>query len=387
MPKTVNPLLRRTSSQSKSPFSTAQRTKPGSRSNSLAEKEERLEDAGGLVPSLAPRNIPQELISLIRFAQSSFEDVPDRAAGMNSERISETLRFRRALPPIVSIAHLLALSKSPTETERALARGVTMGKFRKITIPGRGKGGSAVGEGVVVVDDWKDRLNRETALPEELREKYIALMNANPTSPTVSVASLTREEIRMLVTAGFLTNPAALSSGGNLSSRSTGVSLAAISKAGSLAPSGTLAAVGGYGAINDSGGGGSALSAAAAQPRTSMGQSKDMMTFSLPSMGPYLKLLTEARAHLLFLLKQLSPRHREATLDLLREKWDGNVPNDAISNAKRSRGEWSGVLPGKTKRWRDFYGLEFAWILAECVGSGLIELFDTGSVGIAVRGT
>lgn len=386
MPKSVNPLLRRKSSQSKSPFSSAQRTKPGSRSNSFAEKEERLEDNGGLVPSLAPRNIPQELISLIRFAQSSFEDVPDRAAGMNSEQLSATLRFRRALPPIVSVAHLLALSKSPTETERALARGVAMGKFRKITIPGRGKGGSAVGEGVVVSEDWKDRVQQETTLPEELREKYIALMNAHPTSPTVSVASISREEVRMLVTSGFLTNPAALSSGVDVSSRSTGVSLAAISKAGSSAPSGTLAAVGGHGAINDSGGGGSALSAAT-QPRSSLSDMKDTMTFSLPSTGSYLKLLTEARTHLLFLLKQLSPRHREATLDLLREKWDGNVPNDAVSNAKRLRGEWAGVLPGKTKRWRDFYGLEFAWVLAECVGSGLIELFDTGSVGIAVRGT
>lgn len=306
---------------------------------------------------------------------------------MNSERISETLRFRMALPPIVSIAHLLALSKSPTDTERALAKGVAMGKYRKITIPGRGRGGSAIGDGVVVVQDWKDRLQRETFLPEELRDKYVALMNANPNSPTTSVASLTREEVRILVTTGFLTNPAALSSGVDLSSRSTGVSLAAISKAGSSAPSGTMAAVGGFGAINDSGGGGSALSAAAAHPRSSLSDSKNTMTFSLPSTGSYLKLLTEARAHLLFLLKQLSPRHREATLDLLREKWDGNVANDAISNAKRSRGEWSGVLPGKTKKWREFYGLEFAWILAECVGSGLIELFDTSSVGIAVRGT
>lgn len=386
MPKSVNPLLRRTSSQSKSPFSNAQRTKPGSRTNSFAEKEDRLEDNGGLVPSLAPRNIPQDVTALIRYGQNSFEEVPDRAAGMNSEKISEILRFRRALPPIVSVAHLLALSRSPTETERALARGVAMGKFRKITIPGRGKGGSAVGEGIVVVEDWKERLHREVALPEELREKYIALMNSNPTSPTVPITSLSREDVRMLVTTGFLTNPAALSSGSDLSSRSTGISLAAISKAGSMAPSGSLAAVGGYGAINDSGGGGSALSAAA-NSRISLSDLRNTMTFSLPSMGSYLKLLTEARTHLLFLLKQLSPRHREATLDLLREKWDGNVPNDAISSMKRSRGEWSGVLPGKTKRWRDFYGLEFASILAECVGSGLIELFDTGSVGIAVRGT
>ena len=109
------------------------------------------------------------------------------------------------------------------------------------------------------------------------------------------------------------------------------------------------------------------------------------MTFSLPSTGVYLKLLTSARLHLLALLKQISPRYKEATMELLKEKWDGNIPNDAASRAKRARGEWTGVLPGKTKKWKDFYGLEFEWVLEECVGSGLAEIFDTGSVGIGVR--
>ena len=95
------------------------------------------------------------------------------------------------------------------------------------------------------------------------------------------------------------------------------------------------------------------------------------MTLSLPSTGVYLRLLTEARAHLLYLLKQISPRHREATAALLSEKWSGNVLGDPISQVKRARGDWSGVLPGKTKRWRDFYGMRFEWILAECVGAGL----------------
>jgi hypothetical protein len=29
--------------------------------------------------------------------------------------------------------------------------------------------------------------------------------------------------------------------------------------------------------------------------------------------------------------------------------------------------------------------MRFEWVLEECVGSGLVELFDTGSVGRAVR--
>lgn len=72
-------------------------------------------------------------------------------------------------------------------------------------------------------------------------------------------------------------------------------------------------------------------------------------------------------------------------MEMLKEKWEGNVLGDAASRAKRARGEWNGVLPGKTKKWREFYGLEFEWVLAECVGSGTMELFDTGAVGTAVR--
>ena len=110
------------------------------------------------------------------------------------------------------------------------------------------------------------------------------------------------------------------------------------------------------------------------------------MTFALPGTVIYLKLLVAARQHFLQILKSVSPRHREATMEILKEKWEGNTPNDAVNRLKRERGEWGGVLPGKTKRWREFYGMRFECVLAECVGAGLVELFDTGAVGMAVRG-
>lgn len=386
MPKSVNPLLRRKSS---SPFSSAQRTKPGSRKSSLSKEQhaaERLDDAGG-IPSLASDNVPHDIVSLTRYVRdSAFEDIPDRAFGMNSEQVSALLRFRAALPPLVSIAHLHALSRSTTDTERVLARLVAAGTMRKFTIPGRGKGGSAVGECVVLVEDWKDRLRREEGIDNELKQKYVALMDAHPTSATVPVSSLADAEIRSLVTSGFLTNPSGLSSTiSDVSSRPSGTPTGAISKAGYSAATGTMAAVGGLGAIHESGGSGSTL--ATKDNRTSHFRLAHEMTLSLPATGSYLKLLTETRLHLLHLVKQISPRWKEATKTFLEEKWNGNVPNDPISQQKRMRGEWSGVLPGKTKRWRDFHGLDFDWILAECVGSGLVELFDTGSVGIGVRVT
>lgn len=73
-------------------------------------------------------------------------------------------------------------------------------------------------------------------------------------------------------------------------------------------------------------------------------------------------------------------------LDALRERWDGGVTSHTLqAERKKLRGEFAGVLPGKTRKWKQFYGLRFEWILEECLGAGLMELFDTRSVGRAVR--
>lgn len=105
---------------------------------------------------------------------------------------------------------------------------------------------------------------------------------------------------------------------------------------------------------------------------------------SLPNTGPYLRLLSAARSHLIALLKQ--SKYHEAPLTLLRDRWDGAVEsNRSFSVAKRIRGEFSGVLPGRTKKWKEFNGMSFRWILEEALGAGLVEIFDTGSVGPGVR--
>jgi hypothetical protein len=382
MPKTTNPLLRRKSS---SPFANLQRSKPtNSRKTSAIDKEERLDDTG-LVASLAAKGVRQDVISLMRYIQSrAFDKVPDRGAGMGSERTSEVLRFRKALPPIVTLAHLHAISKSSTETERELARLIAEGKVRKITVPGRGRGGAAVGDGIVLVEDWTKCIREEEALDEDLKEKYIALLSTHRTSPTTPISSLSDIEERNLVNTGFLTSPNALTAmlGDLFLPPGSSSSLATVSSAGSRAATGTLAAVGGAGAVHESGGSGNNLSTRDKPIR----DREREMTFALPGTGIYLKLIVAARQHLLHILKSISPRHREATMEILKEKWEGNTPNDPLNRLKRERGEWGGVLPGKTKRWREFYGMRFERVLAECVGSGLVELFDTGAVGMAVRG-
>ena len=303
---------------------------------------------------------------------------------MGSERTSEVLRFRKAIPPIVTLAHLHAVSRSSTETERDLARLVAEGTVRKITVPGRGRGGAAVGDGIVLVEDWVQRVRDDAGLDADLKEKYISLLSIHRTSPTVPTTSLSDSEERNLVNAGYLTSPNALSSmlGDLFIPPGSSNSLASVSSAGSRAATGTLAAVGGTGAVYDSGGGGNR---GTRPPVLAIGKQREM-TFALPGTGIYLKLLVAARQHFLQILKSVSPRHREATMEILKEKWEGNTPNDAVNRLKRERGEWGGVLPGKTKRWREFYGMRFECVLAECVGAGLVELFDTGAVGMAVRG-
>ncbi|KAK4888842.1 hypothetical protein LTR27_012303 [Elasticomyces elasticus] len=388
MPKSASPFARRKSSSS-TPFSAFPRKKTSLSRQSSKETttEDRLNDLG-LTPTLAPCGIPQDVLSLIRYVQSTtWEDIPE-IAGMNSVRIAEILRYRGTLPPIVSLAHLYALSASPTETERGLARLVAGGVVRKVVIPGRtvARGGGVVAEGVVLVSTWKESLKQTSNVDESVKTKYVVLMDANPTSTTTPTTNLSREEVQQLVRAGFFTNPTAMANAAGQSAAPSMSSLLELSKSGYSAPTGSLSAIGGRGAVHEAGGGGSSLSTH--DRRTSLtggGSPGPEMTFSLPNTGVYLKLLSTARVHLVALLKQLSPRFKEATLPQLKEKWDGNVLGDASSIAKRARGEWTGVLAGKTKKWKDFHGLRFESVLEECVGCGMVEVFETGIGVLGVR--
>lgn len=96
------------------------------------------------------------------------------------------------------------------------------------------------------------------------------------------------------------------------------------------------------------------------------------------------QLLSAARSHLVSLT--MKSKFREIPVYQLRERWDGGISaEDPAAKAKKYRGEFSGVLPSRTRKWKEFYGLSFDYTLAECLGAGLVEVFETGSVGRAVR--
>ena len=102
---------------------------------------------------------------------------------------------------------------------------------------------------------------------------------------------------------------------------------------------------------------------------------------TLPRVGPFLALLAAARAHLLALLSK--SKRGEAPAYLLRERWDGGLQTK--NPYGRSKDPFAAVVPGKTRKWKELYGVGFDWALAECVGAGLVECFDTGTVGLGVR--
>jgi len=314
-----------------------------------------------------------------------FNEIPEQAAGMNSVRIAEVLNYRKNLPSIVSTAHVHALSSSSTETDREIARLIQSGKLRKIEVLGRGKGGAPVGEGLVLVRDW-EKMVRESGLEEMLQKKYLEVMRLHPTSAAVPSSEFSDAEVSELVSLGFMTSTSALASKTEVLSRPGAFSLgtsASVATAGSSAPAGSLEAIGGRGAIHARGGGGGGLPSSLS---TTKSRSTGALTFSLPGTGTYLRLLTEAKTHLVQLLFKYSPKFKEASKEMLRERWNGNIlSSDAASMAKRARGEFTGILPGKTKKWKTFYGLDFQWLLEECLGSGQVECFDTGSVGLGVR--
>ena len=207
---------------------------------------------------------------------------------------------------------------------------------------------------------------------------------------------LTDSECIALMRTGLLTfaspalNSANIFKSPNVPSSGTMTSLFNISRAAS----GSVAAVGGDGAVHGAGNTGkdgvirSSLRTESPLDRETshVAESRQEFYLALPNAGLYLKLLAAGRSHLMSLL--LKTKYRELPVYLLRERWDGGIAgDDPASKAKKYRGEFAGVLPGRTRKWKQFSGLAFDWVLAECLGAGLIEVFETGSVGRAVRAT
>lgn len=354
---------------------------------------------GGLVHTLLTdltlRDVPQAM----RFSHSHmFTPLPEQPSsyGLNSTRVADVLNFRRQLPHLTTTMHLHALLRSPTAVERETAELVRAGTLRKIIILRRGAGNKAGGgvvEFLIEGQDLETRVN-ESGMAKETKEAFNTWLKANPAKMKVSSSDIHRgsegglqaSHVDQLVRAGFLTTFHDFDIG-HVSSNfarpediGTMLSLQSISRAAA----GSFAAVGGSDALHSSGGSGGARSGGA-EARL-VGPGSGDLSLAVPGQGAYLKLLTAALMHLTVNLLGKT-KFKEMPEGLLRERWDGGVANESSKQhaGKKSRREFAGVLPGRTRKWKEFSGLAFEWILHEAVGAGLVEVFETGSVGRAVR--
>ncbi|KAI0855416.1 serine-threonine protein kinase 19-domain-containing protein [Xylaria cubensis] len=345
--------------------------------------DDKLDDFGlvtALATDLRLRDTPQA-IQYIR--SRMFAPVPETAAGMTSTRIAEILNYRRKLPPIVSIAHVQALLSSPSAVEREVAELARRGFLRRIVVPRRG----VVGEFVMLASDYEASLKKTAALSDNARENLLNFLASNPDTQVLRRGALKSSEIQELVHAGFLTahHTGGVVSHGAISGtmrsyarpedKITLTSLETVSRQAA----GSVGTVGGEGALHNAGGsGGGSLSVMALtnSPSTEY-------RLAVPGAGSLLKLVSTALDHLMSLLGK--SKFREGPESVLRELWDGGIVKIDEPSTRRARGDFAGVLPGQTRKWRQFYGLTFDWVLQEAVGAGLVEVFETRSVGRGVR--
>lgn len=380
------PNLRRSTS---SPLRRISKITSASRQNSLTkalddtaatdDEDDDIQDVlrptGKIVSTVSVASAKDVISAMNHATTSMFCALPERA-GMNSVRIAEVLNFQKNMPPLVSLAHVHALISASSRTEREIQSLSAQNRLRRVKVAGRGNDVSGLGEMLILMSDY-EKLLHTSGLPPETISLFSEILQQNPRASTIPSHSLRSAHLTTLTKHGFLVG-ASLSGTRNVSlSGSTLVSMPTISRGAS----GTSAAVGGEAAFEHLGGVG--VSRRSTSEPYVEGRGIDL-SLSVPNLGPYLRLISAGRNHLLDLLR--ASKHKQAPMYLLRERWDGAIDNDnRVSTAKRLRGEFSAVLPAKTKKWKDLNGLSFDWALEECLGAGLIELFETHSVGYGVR--
>ena len=156
-----------------SPLAEFNRRKPIERSKTKTDVagdddgffEDRLDDRGS-VKSLPPDLPMEDLAQTMQYVQSYMFD-PMVESG-SSTRIAEILNFRKSLPPIVTVPHIHALAQSSTKVEREIAELKRAGILRSLVTPGRGTGGSSIGESLVFLKDIETLLMQEKGLDSEL---------------------------------------------------------------------------------------------------------------------------------------------------------------------------------------------------------------------------
>ncbi|RDA84807.1 hypothetical protein CP532_6526 [Ophiocordyceps camponoti-leonardi (nom. inval.)] len=324
--------------------------------------QDRLADLGA-TRVLAEELTLRDVVQAMRYIRSRmFSPMPER--GLHSTRVADALNYRAAMPAVVTLGHLNAVLPWATQTERELADLVDKGVVRKVRVERRG------GLGEVVIETRElEGLIRGSDVSLEAAEALMAFLRRNPTSQTLPEGVLGRDQMDDLLRAGFLTSPTVGGGGDNSSSRLDArpedrTTLTSVERVSRFA-SGTVSAVGGQQAVHLSGGGGGApaLTTRTTTRTTQASETTALLRLSLPGLGRYLKLGSEA-------------------VDWLREALGKTRWGEGPESWLKERFE-AGGLTGM--RWREFRGVDWEWTLGLAVGLGVVEVFETGAVGRGVR--
>ena len=171
------PQLKRSAS---SPFINFGERKPIQRSKSNVEAADNEDDfAGGRLDDIGiVRSLPsdpslRDVAQIIKHVRFHMFDPMPQNGGFHSTRIAEILNLRKSLPPMVTCSHIYALTLSPTKTEREIAELIRAGIIRRLVTPGRGTGGSSIGESLVISTDVGGLLEQAPELDQELSGTFI----------------------------------------------------------------------------------------------------------------------------------------------------------------------------------------------------------------------
>lgn len=171
-PQSKAPSLQRSAS---SPFNRFNQRKPIKRSISEPEAADEDEDffgdrldETGIVKSLATDLSLRDVAQIIQYIRSHmFEIIPEKG-GFNSTQIADILNFRKSLPSTVTVAHVHALTDSPTKAERETTELTKAGIVRRIVTPGRGTGGSSIGDGLILLKDIENIVSQASGLDQSI---------------------------------------------------------------------------------------------------------------------------------------------------------------------------------------------------------------------------
>lgn len=320
---------------------------------------DRLDDVG-LARALEQDATMRDVVQAMRFIRARMF-TPQPARGFSSTRAAEVHTYRLASPPIVTIGHLHAvLPAAPSRTAREVAELTGRGVVRKVRVETRGR----MGEALIETADLDGLVDR-AGLSEGTRRTFRAFLKENPTAQTLGRRDLEDGQADELIRAGLLTSCASTVSATTLDLRPEDrTTLTSIRHVSQFA-SGTVSAVGGRNAIHLAGGGGGAptLTRAATSSSTDGNSGEAAFRLAIPNHGPYLKLV-------------------RGTVDWVREALGRTRFGEAPEAWLRERFEGGGLYG---TRWKEFWGIEWAWVMGEAVGLGVVELFETGSVGRGVR--